>query len=131
MGVTGLDTPLQGTRQTPGHVPQGLQHPFQVASGVAMCFAQGRALPQKFLLGLCILKPPTLQSGHPQLPLSPSWRLACFWGTLPANLITFFLLVSEGPRWPGHGWGGFGSLPEAWQGGWWTMGGRTHPEAGS
>ena len=38
----------------------------------AMCFAQGRALPQKFPLGLCILKAPTLQG-------TMVW-LRFFWG---------------------------------------------------
>ena len=134
MGVTGLDTPLQSTRQTPGHVPQGLRHPLQVASGQRCALPRAGLFLRSSRWGSAFSRLPLcrgLWSGHPQLPLSPSQRLACFWGTLPANLIRLFQSVSEGHRWPWQGRSGSSSPHKAWQGGWWTTGRGTHPEAGS
>lgn len=64
---------------TPEHPPDSWTHPSRPPAPPpncfwsAMCFAQGRALPQKFPLGLCILKAPTLQGTMVWTSSAPSF----------------------------------------------------------
>lgn len=64
---------------TPEHPPDSQTHPSRPPAPTpscfwaAMCFAQGRALPQKFPLGLCILKAPTLQGTMVWTSSAPSF----------------------------------------------------------
>lgn len=81
---------LQDPRQTPDRLPGGhsLQHPFsQVVSGAVVHSAESWAFSRRAPQGLHILEAPRLEGspGGTSLVLSfPNWRLACFWGTLPA-----------------------------------------------